>query len=259
MKRLLLSTMAILTLASACLASFAQPSEDLNMLWERANIAYMKGNYATAAADYDSIYAAGYSSHKLYYNMGNAYFKDGKIGKSILFYNRALLLDPSDPDTRYNLTVVNTFVKDNITDGVPDFFLTRWVRALRTSLSSNSWAALSLILITFLAVAMLLYLLADRLTLRKTGFYTAICVLILFIMTISFSIIERHEILHSCDAIIMSSAVPVKSSPDNASKDIFILHEGAKVRIVSTLGAWHEIETDGNKGWIPKTAIETIR
>lgn len=254
MKRLL-TIIAFFTLAPAC---FAQTG-GMDEVWDRANAAYVKGDYATAAAGYDSIFAAGYSSLKLYYNMGNAYFKDGKIGKSILFYNRALLLDPSDKDTRYNLAVANTFVKDNI-EAVPDFFLTRWMRALRTSMSSNSWAAASLFLMAVLSASALLYLLSERLVLRKTGFYTGICAFALFVMAISFSIIERHEILNSPDAVIMSTAAPVKSSPDNASKDIFILHEGTKVRIVSTLGQWREIEiTDGNKGWITETAIETIR
>lgn len=255
MKRLL-TIIAIFALAPAC---FAQTGGDANELWDRANAAYVKGDYAIATAAYDSIYAAGYSSHKLYYNLGNAYFKEGKIGKSILFYNRALLLYPSDADTRYNLAVANTFVKDNI-DAVPDFFLTRWVRALRTSMSSNSWAAASLLMMAVLSASVLLYLLSDRLVLRKTGFYTGICALALFVVAMSFSIVERHEILHSQDAVIMSTAAPVKSSPDGASKDIFILHEGTKVRIISTLGKWREIEiADGNKGWITETAIETVR
>ncbi|MCD8071604.1 MAG: competence protein, partial [Alistipes sp.] len=63
----------------------------------------------------------------------------------------------------------------------------------------------------------------------------------------------------SGEAIVLSSAVPVKSSPDNASKDIFIVHEGTKVFTGEKLNQWVEITlADGNKGWIIESAIEVI-
>lgn len=70
---------------------------------------------------------------------------------------------------------------------------------------------------------------------------------------------EKQELTDSSQAIIMQSSVSVKSSPDNASKDIFILHEGTKVTVLRSLNYWSEIMIDsGNKGWVPEQAIETI-
>lgn len=232
---------------------------DVDALWESANAAYANADYATAIRDYNAILDGGFTSHKLYYNLGNSYFKDKQIGRAILFYNRALLLKPSDKDTRYNLEIANGYTRDRI-EPVPEFFLTRWVRSLRLTMGSNGWAVTSLLLLGVVLGAALLYLLAEKISLRKTGFYIAICSLVLFVVALGFSLTERHEILHSSEAIVMSSAASVKSSPDRASTDLFILHEGTKVRIVSTLGDWREIEiANGNKGWIAETSIESIR
>ncbi len=234
-------------------------SQSLDQLWDEANTAYINADYQAAIATYDSILATGNVSYKIYYNLGNAYFKEGKIGPSILNYNRALRLAPSDQDIKYNLRVANSYVKDKI-EHVPEFFLKTWFRALRMSLSSNTWAAISLILLICMLACVLLYLLATKLLLRKSGFYGAITLLLLFIFSVVSASIGRRELTHAEEAIVMSSAAPVKSSPDNSSKDLFVLHEGTKVRVLNSLEEWREISiADGNKGWIPNSAIELIQ
>jgi len=232
---------------------------DIQRLWDEANQAYMTADYAAAIRAYNAILDAGHSSHKLYYNLGNAYFKEGQMGRAILFYNRALLLRPSDADTKHNLAIAMGYVKDKI-DPLPEMAVKRWGRAVRSSMGSNGWAVASLVLLVLALAATLVYLLSERLSRRKAGFYTGLFTLALLLFAVGFSVAERYEILHSSYAIVMTTAVPVKSSPDGASKDIFILHEGTKVNITSSLGEWYEIETaNGHKGWIIATAIEIIR
>lgn len=231
----------------------------VDQMWDRANTAYVNGEFDSAISIYDSLLTAGWNGAKLYYNLGNAYYKKQQIGNAILNFNRALMLDPSDSDVRHNLAIANNYVKDNI-EKVPEFFLVTWVKAWRSSLSSNAWAVTSLVLLFLTLGAVLVYLLSGRLVLRKVGFYVAIVGLFLTIFAIIFAATEKREQLHSNDAIIMISSTPVKSSPDAASKDIFILHEGTKVEIVSKLGEWCEIMIeDGNKGWIKGSVVEQIR
>ena len=151
------------------------------------------------------------------------------------------------------------YVKDKI-EHVPEFFLKTWVRSLRMSLSSNAWATVSLVVLGVMLACVLLYLLATKLALRKTGFYSAIILLLLFIFSVVSASIGRRELTHAEEAIVMSSAAPVKSSPDNGSKDLFVLHEGTKVRVLNALEEWREISiADGNKGWIKESAIELIQ
>lgn len=61
-------------------------------LWNKANTAYINGDFHAAADAYEELLSRGVSSMKLYYNLGNAYFKDDRIGKAILYYNRRCAL-----------------------------------------------------------------------------------------------------------------------------------------------------------------------
>lgn len=226
--------------------------------WDEANTAYINADYDKAIVLYDSIAEAGYVGEHLYYNLGNSYYKTGRIGKAILNYNRALRYDPSDADIRHNIDVANARIKDKI-EVVPEFFFKGWIRKWKRSMNSNAWAVNSLVLIATSLGAVLLYLLSRRLVLRKVGFYTAIIAMSLGLLSISFSINQKRRILKSSEAIVMSSAASVKSSPDNSSKDIFIVHEGTKVTIHTSLNQWMEITiADGKKGWIHESAIEII-
>lgn len=255
MKRIFLILSLILVVAGFAKAN---DKEDYNKMWDDANTAYINANYLKAIATYDSIVDAGYESHKLYYNLGNAYFKSCKIGKAMLNYNRALLLSPNDSDTKHNILVTSTYVKDNI-QSVPEFFLVRWFRALRQTASSNTWAIMSLVAFVLATSSVLLYLLVSKIAIRKIGFFGAIVCLLCFIVFTSYSVVEKNDLINSTSAIVMSSAASVKSSPDNSSKDLFVLHEGTKVTIISTLNRWAEVViADGKKGWIPEGSIEII-
>ena len=93
----------------------------VEQVWDAANTAYINSDYHRAIDAYRQLILRGYASDKLYYNLANAYFKVGRYGKAILYYNRALRLAPGDADIRYNLDVANTFTKDKIAV-VPEFF-----------------------------------------------------------------------------------------------------------------------------------------
>lgn len=245
-------------LLAPVLAANASPAVDTDALWDRANTAYVNGDYSRAIVTYDSIADAGFVSKKLYYNLGNAWYKNGGIGKAVLYYNRALRLDPSDPDARHNLKVVNALVKDKI-DAVPEFFLTGWFRAWGRTMGPDGWAAISLVMFAVTLASVLVYLLTKSMRLRKVGFYTALLCLFIGLAAVSFSVRQKNEISRSGEAVVMRESVAVRSSPDNASKELFVLHEGTKVKLGNSLGGWHEIViADGNKGWLPESAIEVI-
>ncbi len=230
----------------------------LDTLWLRANTAYSNGDYARAVENYTAITAAGRHSAKLYYNLGNSWYKQNRLGKAILNYHKALLLNPSDEDTRYNLSMANARIVDKI-DSVPEFFLKTWLRQAAMQLSSNVWAVLGLILLTLTLSGVVLWLLSNTLNLRKLGFYGGLFCLVGCLLSLFFSNYQRGRIVHDPEAIVMNLVAPVKSSPGAGSKDLFVLHEGTKVRVLERLDGWAEIGlADGNKGWILSTAIEPI-
>lgn len=252
MKRLLISILAIFAIGST---ASAQESAEL---WDKANTAYYNEDFTGAIELYDSISRSGLASAKLYYNLGNAYFRAGKIGKSILYYNKAQRLAPGNEDIAHNLEIANTYTRNKI-EPIPEFFLKKWTRALGSIMSGNAWATLSIVFFGLTLGGALLFLLPLRRGVRKAGFYGGVASLVLFIFAISFAAADYTESVESTQAIVTSSSASVKSSPDNAGKDLFLIYEGAKVEVRDALNGWREIVlADGNRGWIKASTIEMI-
>ena len=249
MKRFLLYGLLLLVSLSA--------SASVNR-WEAGNKAYIEGNYDKAIEEYTAILDGGEYSMKLYYNLANAYFKSGANGKAILYYNKALRIAPSQEDIRHNLALAEAQTKDRIT-AIPEFFLNRWLRTVRNSMSCMAWSVLSLVAFGVLLAFALLFLLASRLRWRKLGFYGALCAFVLFVAMTSFAVSSRNDMLSHNEAIVMGTAISVKSSPDRSATDLFVLHEGTKVKVLSEIDEWVEVViADGKKGWTESKNIEEI-
>lgn len=240
-------------------AGEAVTRSDLNERWDQANTFYNNGNYASAIDLYESILSEGYISGKLFYNLGNAYFRENQLGEAILNYAKAQRLSPSDKDIEYNLNYATSLVKDRI-EVMPDFIVNKWVRDWRQSLNSNQWATLSLVFLGLALGCVLLYILARKNTLRKTGFYGSVVSGVFFVIFVIFSSIERKAFLDASHAVVTNASAVVKSSPGSSGSELFILHEGTIVEIGETMADWVEITiADGRKGWILNKAIDHIR
>lgn len=227
-------------------------------LWDLANTAYVNGDYAGAIAIYESILDRGLASARLYYNLGNAYFKEDRTGKAILFYRRALRLRPGNEDVRHNLEVAEARTKDDI-ESIPEFFLTSRLREVRRTMGCTAWSVFSLGFLAAAAACLLLFLLARPLALRKAGFYGTLAAAVLCAAATWFAVLERRGMLRRDEAVVMVASSAVKSSPDRAATDLFVLHEGTVVRVTAELGDWAEIViADGKKGWIETRKVEVI-
>ena len=235
-----------------------QQPQGLASIWKSAEEAYATGDYAGAVRSYESLVSSGASSPSLFYNLGNAYYRSGSIGKSILNYERALKLDPSDADARNNLELARAHTLDKI-DDVPEFILFSWVKNLKASLSSNTWAVVSLVFLALALALMLLFHFSRRSSSRKVFFIIAmICFLAaLFSWLFSFSLARQAE--SSDNAIVIENIGSVKSSPSAGGNSIFVLHEGTKVKILEKVQDWCRVEiSDGRQGWIKGSDIEVI-
>ncbi len=252
---------AVLPVLILLLLPFAADASDMyvDSLWNTANQAYIDGRWADAVADYELISGMGLESAALYYNTADAYFKDGNISKAILFYERALRLDPSYEDARYNLELLNNTIQDRI-DPVPDFILRVWAKDICYVMDSDAWAVCFLVLLALTLALALLFILGATAAGRRAGFFTGIVTLLLAVASLSFSLWQKNDYMSADDAIVMRPVTSVKSSPSSeASTDLFILHEGTKVRILDNVGNWYNVElADGRQGWILSKDIEII-
>lgn len=249
----------VVTLLLSLGASMNIQAKDLDSLWTAGVRAYTDGKFSDASAAWTSIEESGQKSAKLYYNLGNAWFKQGNYPKAILNYERALRLDPSYSDARYNLEFTSNFVQDKI-EPVPEFILKSVARKVCYVMGSNAWAVIFLVLLAAALVMGLLFLLGSSVGKRRAGFYCGIVLLLLSAGALSFSIWQKSDSVKTDTAIVMSPVSSVKSSPSSgSSKDLFVIHEGTKVTILDEVGSWKNIAlADGRQGWITSNELEVI-
>lgn len=225
---------------------------------KEAEEAYAKEDYTQAIELYESVLKSYGESAMVYYNLGNAYYKAGKVAPAILNYERALLLNPGDSDTRFNLQVARQKTVDKI-EPIGEFFLTRWIGTVEDVYSADGWAKWGVASFVLFIGCLVLFFFSKWIRLKKIGFFAGICFLLISLVANLFADSQQDKLLHRADAIVFASTVTVKSSPDASGTDLFILHEGTKVTIKSTLGEWSEIQLeDGNVGWIPSREIQQI-
>ena len=249
----------VVTLLLSLGTSMNIQAKDLDSLWTAGVQAYTDGKFSDASAAWTSIEESGQKSAKLYYNLGNAWFKQGNYPKAILNYERALRLDPSYSDARYNLEFTSNFVQDKI-EPVPEFILKGVARKVCYVMGSNAWAVIFLVLLAAALVMGLLFLLGSSVGKRRAGFYCGIVLLLLSAGALSFSIWQKSDSVKTDTAIVMSPVSSVKSSPSSgSSKDLFVIHEGTKVTILDEVGSWKNIAlADGRQGWITSNELEVI-
>ena len=226
--------------------------------FERGNVFYRDGKYDQAAASYESILNQGLASASLYFNIGNCYYRLGRIAPSILAYERALRLQPNDADTKHNLALVNLKTLDRI-EPLPELFFIEWLRSFSAVVplhtTARIFAACWLLLFASLSA---FYLLASPTALRLLRGFAIVSAILL----IPFAIVLVTQIVDSrnrTDAVITASVVTARTSPDAQSVDAFVAHEGLKVKLSDAVGEWMKIVLpDGKVGWVRMQDCERI-
>ncbi len=251
--------MMTVALMLAALALPAAQAQNVDSLWAQAVSDYTEENYRAALDGFAAIEEAGYVSPALYYNMGNCCYKLGHhVGLSILYYEKALKLDPAYEDAAVNLEIAREQTLDRI-EAVPEFILLTWFKAFRDTLSSDAWAWIALALLLTVAVMVLLFRFGRSLALRKTAFALAVVALVFMVISTVFAFNLRSAVEDSGEAVVTVPVSSVKSSPGSTDQSLFILHEGTKVSVVDSLGEWYRIElSDGRQGWLQGNDIEII-
>lgn len=224
----------------------------------RAEALYQEQRYDEAADVYETIRALGIEDAALYYNLGNAYFKAGKLGPSVLSYERALALDPSDEDIRANLSFANELVADAV-DEAPLPLAVRWaVDAYRGwQPGVLAWVVSGAFL---LGGVLLSVVVVDAWPEWRTLalFAFVVCAVVALASGGALTAKVRAR-TNRVEAIVLTDNAYVRSGPGDANPRLAEIHEGLKVRVLSEREGWYQVSlANGLTGWLRAAEIETI-
>lgn len=227
-------------------------------LMQKANNLYQENEFEKAAELYIQILNNGYESDELYYNLGNAYFKSGRLGYAILYYEKALKLSPNDEDINYNLEIANARAVDKI-EVLPKLFFVRWWDSFLNIFSVSGWSYLTYIIYILLLISIAVYFLIRRQNLQKIAVFSSAGLIVLLLLCVIILAVKVSSETSFDQAIVVEQAVTAKLSPDEQSGDAFIIHEGIKVGVEDQVSDWVKIKLpDGKVGWIPGRELRTI-
>ncbi|MDP1678491.1 MAG: tetratricopeptide repeat protein [Bacteroidota bacterium] len=254
MKKLLLLTLCFCVSGAAL---FAQ-TEELSSVFEDANRLYLEQKYDAAISRYESIVKNGYESGEVYFNLGNAYFKSGKLQNAILNFERAKKIIPNDDDVNFNLQLANVQLIDKV-ESIPELFIYRWMDSLLTmfSLETMVWLIYVLFLMVLGSFSVLLF--ARSYERKRYSLMSGMIVSFFLVVGIANFLVQSYRQSNSEFAIVMTDVANIKSAPDSKGNDLFVIHRGIKVQLLDSVNKWKKIRlVDGKVGWIPEGEVETI-
>ena len=249
--------LALITLLFAATTATAAPAK-VAITKVDADKEYAKGNYLQASKDYSDLLKVG-ESVELYYNLGNCYYRLGNITKSIIAYEKAHRLSPSDRDVTFNLEFVREKTIDKIERQEKNFFSAGYTM-LQNLMDMDAWACLS-ILAFFVCLGMaMLFLLGRDEWMRKLGFYVALLSVFVFVFSTLFAWQQKHNFDARDRAVVVAPSASVKLTPSDSSADAVVVHEGTAVQIVDrTMSDWYSVKLDdGKEGWLKRNSLEII-
>ena len=239
------------------LMSLSLFSGNVEQLIDSAQNSFMQTQYAAALEMYDSVCNMGYSSSDLYYNIGNCYYRLNDIPNSVYYYEKALMLDPSNDDAEFNLNIANRQLKQIVEPLLMPFYTRLGIKILNI-LSSDAWTILNIVFLVLTLIGIALYLFLGRIALRKLGFSIAVISLVIFIFTAICAYKSSVVISENNYAIVFEQSM-VKSSPNADAVNSFEIYEGIKVQVVDSANGMYNIKlADGKEGWMDMSDVKLL-
>ena len=251
-----MALIAAAALAALPAAAAAQGPVDLEAM-AASNALYEDGHYEQAARSYQQLVDKGYGDPALYYNLGNAYFKDGDLGRAILNYLRAERLSPRDGDVRANLDFARGQTLDVLESSEAPFV--RFAASLLSRVTTGELGTVALALWLLFASCLLLLLVGPRRWLAWTK--PAVLVTGVLLLLGGGALAGRLYVdSASREAVIVAEEVDVVSGPGARYTPEFTLHAGTEAGLVEKRGAWARIALPGGslQGWVPAASIEEV-
>ena len=225
--------------------------------FQNANAAYGSGQYDKAIASYEALLAQGLHSKELHYNLGQAHYKQGQLGKAILHLEKAAKLAPGDKKIADDLSIAYADVEVEVLE-VPDFLLVRLWKGMHSLLSANGWVIVQWLLVLILLVGIYLWRLSQSSPSRVRGFMMMLCAIPLLMLSYFLGRSQHTTETSSVTAIVMESTV-LGDTPSDDPQVLEDLSPGVKVKILDRVEEWYKVSLINKaQGWVKVDALEKI-
>jgi len=230
-------------------------AQSLDETFKTGNDFYAEQNFVEALTQYHILADSGWQSAPLFYNMGNSYYRLGKTGFSILYYEKALLQNPKDPDILNNLAVAEQNKIDEF-EVVPTPVLKKVGLAFINFLGVDVWAIMGLVLVFIAATLIVVFLKSTKKSTVQFSLYVVLGLMGLFSLFMANQKNNYDQNQHF--GVLVIDNAYVKSAPQTG-EDLFIIHEGTKAKIEEHFNDWVKVRfPDGNSGWLEIEGFEEI-
>ena len=228
--------------------------------FDKGNALYQKGEYQQAADVFENIVKEDkQESAEVYYNLANCYYKLNKVAPSIYNYEKALSLNPNHPEALNNLKFAKKRTIDEIKE-VPKVGFAKLIQNFTGIFDYDTWAKISVV-ISFIFLLCFIGYYFSQLTISKRIYFIGMFILLVaLLLSVSAGMSEKNHFDNDRPAIVFAELSEVRSEPQKAGSPVILLHEGAKVYVIETVGKWKKIElTDGQEGWIDASTIKEVK
>jgi tetratricopeptide (TPR) repeat protein len=230
----------------------AKPGTSFVEQFFEANQAYKNDQFQQAIDGYTRLIENGYDNGHVFYNLGNAYFRLGDLGRAILSFERARLLIPRDGDLSFNLFHARNQVQDAAID-------------LQTSSFSGFLGLDSLNRFeTFFGFTLLNILFFSLLCIRvfkKSEWTYYLSIFLAILISIGVCTLMLKWVAWATDnrAVVLAEEIAVQAGPDSRDTLLFKLHAGTIVGVERTENNWTLLQLSKDKrGWVESNQIERI-
>ncbi len=249
------STLALsAALVASALAAGSEP-KPLPSIFDKANASYESGNFTGAETLYRQILDSGVENGPVFYNLGNACFKQKKIGQAIYYWEKARQILPRDPDVRANLELASLYVLDRIEEA-PASLTTRWLR--RTvgifTMEQEAWLVLGLFLVANILAAVCIWTRRPSVAVKAL---VSACLAGLLTLVFAASLAwKAYDLKHTNRGVVVAEKVDIRSGPGTDNITVFTLHEGTVLGVHIQVSGWYQVSLpNGWSGWLPSNAV----
>ena len=217
-----------------------------------------KSLYRQAAMRYESLAAKGdIHNGKLYYNIGNAYFRTKDIGRAILNYRRALQYIPNDRNLRQNLS----YARNQRLDKIEEPQDTRIFKTLffwHYDLSTPT----RILLFSIFFAAVWIFAMIRRFA-RKAFLNWALAVTLVLTVVMGGSLVaEAIALSRVTPGVIIEPSVIARKGNSEAYAPSFTeaLHAGTEFVLIEKREGWYCIRlADARTCWVPEKSVGLVR